>query len=154
MRGALEDRVFIGLLVAVSLAFAWVIQPFFGAVLWGVVAAILFVPLFDRLLREMPKRRGSAAGLTLLVIVALVILPSILLGMQLLQEATGVYAKIQSGQIDVGRQFQQVMDALPNWATSLLARLVAQPVPAHVEEHDATDRLERGDPAGVEPAPA
>lgn len=117
-----EDKVFVGLLIVVSVGFAWVIQPFFGAILWGVVAAILFDPLRARILRSMPGRNGSAAGLTLLVIVAVVIVPAILLGMQLLQEATGVYTKIQSGQINVGREFQQVMNALPDWATNLLGK--------------------------------
>ena len=39
-----EDRGFLLLITAVSLAFAWILWPLYGAVLWGVVAAILFAP--------------------------------------------------------------------------------------------------------------
>ena len=38
----LYDQAFLVLLVAVSVAFAWIILPLFGAVLWGVILAIVF----------------------------------------------------------------------------------------------------------------
>ena len=37
----LEDNAFLLLIIAVSLAFAWILLPFYGAVLWGIVIAIL-----------------------------------------------------------------------------------------------------------------
>ena len=46
----LEDKTFLLLVIAVSLAFAWILWPFFGAVLWGTILAILFAPLYRRLL--------------------------------------------------------------------------------------------------------
>ena len=46
---ALEDKVFLFLLIAVTLAFAWILQPYSGAVLWATVLAIVFTPLFRRL---------------------------------------------------------------------------------------------------------
>ena len=41
---------FLLLLVLVTAAFLWILKPFFGAVLWGVALAILFTPLYKRLL--------------------------------------------------------------------------------------------------------
>ena len=58
---ALEDRAFLLLLIAVSLAFAWIIWPLFGAVLWAVILAIVFAPVFRRLLRSLRRRRTPAA---------------------------------------------------------------------------------------------
>jgi predicted PurR-regulated permease PerM len=40
----------------------------------------------------------------------------------LLQQATSLYQTIHSGELDFGRFFQQVLDALPTWATNLLDR--------------------------------
>ncbi len=40
----LEDKTFVLLIVAVSLAFAWILWPFYGAVLWATILAILFTP--------------------------------------------------------------------------------------------------------------
>jgi hypothetical protein len=35
----IEDNAFLLLTIAVSLAFAWILLPFYGAVLWGIRAA-------------------------------------------------------------------------------------------------------------------
>ena len=60
----LEDRFFLWLVVAVSLAFGWILWPFFSAVLWGTILAILFAPLYRRLLKSMAQRRSLAAVAT------------------------------------------------------------------------------------------
>ena len=117
----LEDTSFAVLILTVSLAFAWIVQPLFGAILWGVIASILFAPLNDRLLRTLPRRNNLAALLTLLVIMAMVILPAILLSAFLLQEVAGVYARMQSGEVDPGAYFLQLQGHLPHWLKSLLA---------------------------------
>ncbi|EXS68746.1 MULTISPECIES: AI-2E family transporter [Sphingobium] len=119
----IEDTSFAVLILAVSMAFAWIVQPLFGAILWGVIASILFAPLNDRLLRAMPTRNNLAALLTLLVIMAMVILPAILLSAFLLQEVAGVYARMQSGEADPGTYFLRFQAHLPQWLKSLLTGL-------------------------------
>ena len=119
----IEDGVFLGFVLLVSVAFALVIEPFFAAILWGVIAAILFGPINQNLLRQMPGRPNSAAGLTLLLIVAVVILPAIVLAVSLVQEAGLFYAKIQSGQINIPAMFDAFQASLPDWASNLLARV-------------------------------
>ncbi len=119
----IEDRTFLALIVVVSLAFAWVLLPFFGAILWALIAAILFEPLNRRLLAKFPGRPNLTALVTLLVILAMVILPAITLGIFLLQEATAIYARIEVGQFDIAGYFRQVQALLPDWAISMLRRL-------------------------------
>ncbi len=116
----IEDKAFLLLIFVVTLGFAWILWPFYGAVLWGTVTAVLFAPLHRRLLRAMAPRRSLAAFSTVLIVVAIVILPLTLIGLSLGQEASGAYAKIKSGELDLMRLFQQVLDALPAWATGLL----------------------------------
>ena len=118
----LEDNTFLLLIIAVSLAFAWILWPFYGAILWGTVLATVFAPLHRRLSSSMPRRRNLAALATVLIIVTMVILPLMLIAASFLQEATGLYKRIQSGELDFGRSFQQFREALPPWATSLLDR--------------------------------
>ena len=118
----LEDKAFLALLVAVSLAFAWILWPFFGAVLWGVILAIVFAPPYRRLLKSMRQRRTLAALATLGMVLVLVILPLTLLTALLVQEGAAVYERIQSGEFDIGRYFQQTFNALPGWVTGLLDR--------------------------------
>ena len=73
----LEDKTFLLLITAISLAFAWLLWPFYGAILWGTVLAIVFAPLYRRLCRSM--RPNLAALATVVIIVLIVILPSTLI---------------------------------------------------------------------------
>ena len=47
----LEQRAFLLLLGLVSVAFAWLLLPFYGAVFWAVILAIVFQPL-QRMVRR------------------------------------------------------------------------------------------------------
>ena len=118
----IQDRFFLVLLFVVTVAFAAMLQPFAGAILWAAVIALLFMPLQRRLVARWRGREGLAALATLLVVLVVLILPLALLGGALVQEASGVYARMRSGEIDFGRYAQQVFDALPAWATSVLDR--------------------------------
>jgi predicted PurR-regulated permease PerM len=118
----LEDKTFLLLVIVVSAAFAWVLWPFYGAILWGTITAIVFVPLYRWVFKLLPQRRNLAAGTTVLIIIVMVILPLTLITMALLQEASSVYQSIESGQLNFDRYFQQVFEALPAWAANLLAR--------------------------------
>jgi predicted PurR-regulated permease PerM len=122
-RPRIEDRVLTGLVLLFTVAFALVVEPFFAAILWAVIAAILFAPLNRRLLRRMPGRRNGAALLTLLLIVAIVIVPAILLTLALLQEAGAAYARLQAGAIDFAQLFERLRASLPEWAVGWLRRL-------------------------------
>jgi predicted PurR-regulated permease PerM len=118
----LEDRIFLALVIAVTIAFAIVIAPFFGAILWAVIATIVFFPLRDRLTRAMPNHENRVALITLLVIIAAVILPALLLTVFLVQEALGLYSNIQAGKIDFHSYFRQFQHQIPPWGSQALER--------------------------------
>ncbi len=119
---AFQDRVFLYFVVGVSLAFVWILRPYAGAILWGTVLAIVFAPLNRHLRDRMRQRRGLAATVTLVIIVALVLVPVALIIESVIAEGTTVYHRIQSGELDVGGRFQQLHAALPGWAVDLLNR--------------------------------
>jgi predicted PurR-regulated permease PerM len=121
-RRALQDKTFLLLLVAVTVAFGWILWPFYGAVFWATVLAILFAPVYRRLSERLRQRRTLAALCTLMIILVIVILPSGLITGLLLQEAFGVYARIQSGELSFGRYLQQILEALPPWVAGVLDR--------------------------------
>lgn len=119
----LQQRSFLLLLVAVSIAFAAILWPLYEAIFWGVALAILFKPLHRRLLQRMPNKPNLAALSTLLLCLVVVILPMTLIGASLAQEATHIYDRMRSGQLNFGSYFQQVIAALPAWAVNLLDRM-------------------------------
>jgi predicted PurR-regulated permease PerM len=118
----LEDKTFLLLVVAISLAFAWILWPFFGVVLWGTILAILFAPLYRRLLKILGQRRTVSSLATVTIVLLIVILPLTLIGALLVQEGLSVYEKFQSGELNFGKYFQQVLGALPGWVSDLLER--------------------------------
>ncbi|SDA16583.1 AI-2E family transporter [Sphingomonas sp. NFR15] len=105
----------LALVAAATVAFVWLIAPFAGAILWAVIAAVLFEPLNARVLGMMPRRRSGAALITLLIIVVVVVVPAMLLAGALLREATAFYARVHAGEIDIGRLFVEAQAHLPGW---------------------------------------
>ncbi len=110
------------LLLACALALGWILQPFWGAILWAVIIALLFLPLFKRLLPRLKGRRSLAAGLVLCVVVLIGVLPLIALAASLAQEAANVYKLVSSGAWAPERALRTVMGSLPSWAADVLAR--------------------------------
>ncbi len=117
-----EARFFVALVVGVTVALALIIRPFFGAILWALVAALMFEPLMERLARRLGGRRTLAASVTLLGIIGAIVVPAIILGMFMVREVTAIYTRIQSGNLDVNRIFARFQALLPDWATGLLQR--------------------------------
>jgi len=111
----LQRKTFLLILLLVTIAFVAVLLPFYGAVFWAGILALLFAPLQRRLLRSMPGRPNLAALCTLSFILFLVILPVTLISATMVRQATNVYGRIRSREIDFGRYLEQVLGLLPDW---------------------------------------
>ena len=96
----LEDRAFLVSLLAVSLAFFLVLKPFFAAIFWAGLMAILFYPVYRRLLLKLKRRRNSAALLTMLLSVVMVIVPLLFVGAGVAKEGSQFYQRVQNGDLD------------------------------------------------------
>jgi len=118
----IDEPTFLLLLFAVTLAFGWVLYPFYGAVLWAVIVAVIFAPVYRRILAAMPGRQNLAALLNVLLIVAIVILPLVLVATSLVREASGLVGKVQSGEFNITSYVQRIFDALPAWVMGWLER--------------------------------
>ena len=119
-----EQTFFLVVLVVLTVGLAAVVMPFFGAVFWGFVLALLFEPLYRWFLGRMNKPRPTLAALaTLAVILLMVMLPLALVTVSLVQEVSGLVQRVKSGEVNFGRYFEQIVAALPSWATGLMDRL-------------------------------
>ncbi|MFN3417288.1 MAG: AI-2E family transporter [Caldimonas sp.] len=119
----LHRKIFLALLLGVSLAFLVILWPFYGAVFWGAILALLFMPLHRRLLRRMPERPNLAALATLAVCLLIVILPVALITASLVRQAAALVARLRSGELNFGLYLQQVLDVIPPWLEDWLDRL-------------------------------
>jgi len=119
----LEDRVFLSFVILSTLAMAWIAMPFFSAILWALVAAIVFKPVHARLSAAMPRHRTTPALLTLILMIAIVIIPAVFLGSLLIDQAVSTYTSIQNRQIDMAKLLRDIEGGLPHWMRMALDRI-------------------------------
>lgn len=116
------DNALLLIVALVSVAFAAILAPFYGAVLWGIVFAILLTPSYRWLLRRMRFGHAAAGATMIVIVVVLLILPLMFLTSTLTSEATRVYRMIQSGDLQPGVYLRNLFDALPPWLHDMLER--------------------------------
>lgn len=115
-------RSFLLLLAAVSIAFVCVLLPYYGAIFWGAILAIIFQPLHRRLLEKTHGRRNLAALITLVVVILIVIIPLILITASLIQEGAAIYQRMDRGELNMGNYTEQVLSIFPPWVHEQLSR--------------------------------
>jgi predicted PurR-regulated permease PerM len=113
VNSTLEQKVFLALLLVVTIAFGWILYPFYGAVFWAVILAIIFAPLQRRLYQKLGNRRNVTALITLFVCLIVAVLPVILITGLLVQEGTSLYKQIESGELDIGSIVSSARELLP-----------------------------------------
>ncbi len=118
----MASRLPVLLLLACALALGWILQPFWGAILWAVIIALIFMPMFRRLLPRVGGRRNVAAGLVLGAVLLIGVLPLTLVAASLAREAAVVYQQIDSGAWQPELAVRRLFNTLPDWVASLLQR--------------------------------
>ncbi|MCM2474457.1 AI-2E family transporter [Rhizobium sp. CG5] len=109
----LQRASFYLLIVLVTIAFGAILLPFYSAILWAVVLAMIFFPLHSRLEAKLGSWRNTAAALSVLLCICVAIIPGFLILSSLVQQGSALYRRIDSGEIDLGKMVQELHDALP-----------------------------------------
>ncbi len=119
---SLQRKTLLLLLAAVTIAFVWILLPFYGAIFWAVALGILFAPLQRKLVFKFKGRRNLATFTTLGVCTLIAILPVILTTALLVQEVAMLYSDVQSGKINVASYVMQFENILPSHLKEWLDR--------------------------------
>lgn len=119
--GQIRHQAFLLLMVVVTLAMGWVLLPYYSALMWGAIVALLFAPMNRWLLRRV-RRPTIAALITLLAVLLIVVLPLVFVTGSIAREATLIYEQMQSGEFSVGNWITSVYQALPGWLTDAMSR--------------------------------
>ncbi|MDD2061127.1 AI-2E family transporter [Pseudomonas sp. GD03860] len=120
---AQQHKALLLLLTLVTIAFFWILLPYYGAVFWAVILGILFAPMQRRLLLRLGWRRNLAAAVTLLACLVMAILPVIIISTLLVQEGAALYQKIESGQLDIAGYLERFQHMLPTFVQNGLERM-------------------------------
>jgi predicted PurR-regulated permease PerM len=95
MNNTVAHRIFFGvLLIAVTVAFIWLIRLFLQPIFWAVALAIVFYPVNERLRNVLGQRHSLAAVLSVATIVLVVLLPITAIVGAITSEAADIYHRI------------------------------------------------------------
>ncbi|MFG1352260.1 AI-2E family transporter [Xanthobacter autotrophicus] len=119
----IQEFTFLATLVLVTVAFLWLLSPYYGAILWAVILAILFDPLQRGLERWLGGRRNLAAALSVLACICVVVIPGTLILAALANEAASLYTRIGTREFDPGTMLAQLQGVLPSFVWRALAAL-------------------------------
>ncbi|BAN48216.1 AI-2E family transporter [Metapseudomonas resinovorans] len=119
----MESGTLLLLVVLVSLAFCWILLPFYGAVFWAVVLAVMFSPLQRHLALRLGGRGNLSALIALGTCLLVAVLPVLLICMMLVQEGADFYHRLDTGELDIGPYVQQFRSLLPRFLQQHLDRL-------------------------------
>lgn len=109
----LEQRTFLIALALVTVAFAFLLKPFFAPLLWACIIAVLFHPVQVWLENRWGNRPNLTALTTLTACVVLVVIPVLLLLTSFVQQGVTIYQQIEAQQIQPGKYIDQVRNAFP-----------------------------------------
>jgi predicted PurR-regulated permease PerM len=121
METQLQQRAFLLLLGLVTLAFFWLLLPFYGAVLWAVILATLFRPLQRALEVRLGRRRNLAAAISVLTCVVLVVVPVTLIVAGLIGQGVALVQRLQTSQFTAPDALAGLYAYLPAWARRAIA---------------------------------
>ena len=101
LRRAMEAAVRIGVLF---LLVAWcfrIIQPFFIAIVWGMIIAVASVPAYRWLQTRMGGRANPAAILTVVLLLTILVVPTVMLSDTLVESVTALSQQLTAGTLRI-----------------------------------------------------
>ena len=93
----IQQSVFFGLLIIVTVGFLFLIRDFLMPVFWAIVFAIIFYPLYGWWLRVTRERPSLSSFLTIITITLLIFTPLFFLGSMVVKESVDYYQQFAAG---------------------------------------------------------
>ncbi|MFH8133581.1 AI-2E family transporter [Pantoea osteomyelitidis] len=113
---------FILILFIVTWAFFNILGPYYSAVLWSAILAVIFHPMKNRFRMWLGERNGLASLLTVLVICLIVFTPLAIVASSLAVEFNVVYNNLQHANTPLPVILADILQHLPDWARNFLAQ--------------------------------
>jgi len=114
MQKKIANNFFFILLLFVTVAFTGLIGSFMLGVFWAAVLAIVFDPMYQRVLKWVKGKPALASGLTLVGVILIVIIPLSLIGIAVVSEALNISEKVESGEWKPQEQISNIQALIPD----------------------------------------
>jgi predicted PurR-regulated permease PerM len=114
-----ERAFFVALLLAITLAFLWLIRGFLQPIFWAIALGIVVYPLHARLVPRVRNRESLAAALSMLAVVVVVVLPLIGVAAAVTSEGRALYQRLDAGDVGLQGLYARAQESMPQIATLL-----------------------------------
>lgn len=108
----IKQTTFFGLLIATSVLFLWMLGSYVFPIFWAVVIAIVFYPLYTYIHKKIRGRSATAALLSVVGVVLVVVIPLTIIGGLVVRESLSLYQMISEGQQSSGLNLLERTSAL------------------------------------------
>ncbi|MEQ1559668.1 MAG: AI-2E family transporter [Methyloglobulus sp.] len=106
---------FMALVLLVTVSFFLLIKDFLLACFWAIILAVVFDPTYQRFRQYYKNSEKLPLFLTMLLIILVFVIPLSTITLMVTEESTSYYNKIQSGEINPQRYFQDTLALLPKF---------------------------------------
>ena len=111
--GTLRFNFFLLLLTIVTLSFLGLVWGFIMPLFWATVLAVIFRPTHDRLTRRLGGRESLSSVLTVGLIILVVLIPLGFVAVALVNEASHIFQRINSGEATIMQVVYSIEQELP-----------------------------------------
>jgi predicted PurR-regulated permease PerM len=115
----MQNAFFIGLVLLTTLAFLGLVRNYLQPIFWAAVLTITFQPAHRWWTDRVGGRAALAAVLTMITIVVIVILPLFGIGAAVAREASALYDRIASGELNLQRHLEAIQAWIPAGSAAL-----------------------------------
>lgn len=105
----IQSWFFLGLILIFGITSLYIFRPFLFPIFWASILSIMFYPIYQKLYKS-TKHSSLSAGLTLLLIVAVVVIPLLFIATLVANESSTLYEKVRT--VDVFESVNNVRDQL------------------------------------------
>ncbi len=114
-----QSYFFFGLLALVILVAFVIAFPYLPALVFACALAVIFRPLYERVLKRVRGKEALAAWLTILIVIAIVLVPLMSVGFQVFNEARTFYGHLAQNGLEGFRAGGALQEAVGRVAPSL-----------------------------------
>ncbi len=108
-----KNITFFTALILVTMAFLYIIKPFFYPIFWATIIAGIFYPIFKKINSKL-KYPNISSLVTIFMVFVIIILPVALLSSLILKESLNVYESISNNQGPLVNTVKNVFDWIQN----------------------------------------
>jgi len=108
-----KNLTFFAFLILITIAFLYVIKPFFYPIFWAAIIAGIFYPVFKKIKSKI-KYANLSSLITMVIVLFIIIIPVALLSSLILRESISLYASLADNQGPIVSNVKNVIGWIQN----------------------------------------